>query len=106
MPVTFSWNDHQAKWDPAAALPFAVLTTTGGMRGAAIDVDNDGRTDWVSAVRSASGVDTLVTYLNPGEFGGTWSANNNFVPPAPLFDYQADPDGVSKVNSSTTMAMV
>ncbi len=92
LPVTLTWNDYSTDWTQGTSLPTAALTAQGRLRGASVDVNNDGHTDWVMAVRESNGNDRLATYLNTH---GSWSANSDFVPPAPIFDYQRDADGVS-----------
>ena len=92
LPVSFTWQNYNFDWEQGTSLPVAALTSQGNMRGAAVDVNNDGHTDWVTAIRTETGQEILETYLNNG---GTWETSNDFVPPVPLFDYERHPDGLN-----------
>ena len=92
LPITFTWQDYSHDWTQGISLPTAALTSEGKLRGAAADVNNDGHTDWITAVKDSNGDDSLQTYLN---HNGTWRASSSFVPPAPIFDYQRHEDGIS-----------
>ncbi|MFT6098158.1 MAG: hypothetical protein ACJAYF_000694, partial [Arenicella sp.] len=61
LPIDFTWTDYSADWEQGTDLPTAALTSDGKMRGVAVDVNNDGHTDWVTAVKDASGNLTLQT---------------------------------------------
>ncbi len=92
LPIELSWTDYSPDWEAGSNLPAAALTADGRMRGTAVDVNNDGHTDWVMAVRDGAGSDALQTFLNEN---GSWTASADFTPPAPIYDYQRHQDGVS-----------
>jgi RHS repeat-associated protein len=86
--------ETQSDWvGSTLSLPAALQTSDGKPLGMLTDINNDGKSDWVSASTSAAGTETLTTYL--GSESG-WQASTNFELPDVLFDYSQNTDGYAK----------
>ncbi|MEM7360906.1 MAG: RHS repeat-associated core domain-containing protein [Pseudomonadota bacterium] len=86
--------ETEADWTASSlALPAAAQTVDGKPLGILIDINNDGRSDWVTAYKSAAGSVHLETFL--GTNSG-WQASNDFKLPDVMFDYFASADGFAK----------
>ncbi|HSH41378.1 MAG TPA: FG-GAP-like repeat-containing protein, partial [Arenicellales bacterium] len=92
-PTTFNWQSPGKSWvnDYAFGAPDDLYDPQGGSRGVLVDLDNDGRTDWVTAVVESGGATQLGAWL--GSDSG-WTPAGALQPPAALFDYSSVGDGV------------
>jgi len=94
-PSTFEYApETQNNWTPSAlSLPAQVQTSDGKPLGTLADINNDGRSDWISASRSGTGTIALTTYLG-GQSG--WQESAALTLPDVLFDYSENTDGFTK----------
>ncbi len=92
-PTTFTWQDADTQWSNGAHLPPDDLVDEAGRpRGLLIDFNNDGRADWVTAVRDETGAEVLSTWLNSAN---GWTPSAAYAPPSALTSYETTPDGLS-----------
>ncbi len=91
-PTTFAWQDADTGWSNGPELPPDDLVDGAGRpRGLVIDINNDGRTDWVTAVRDANGAEALHTWLNSKN---GWASSAGYAPPSALTSYHTTPAGL------------
>jgi len=64
--------------------PVAANDANGVKTGSLIDVNGDGRLDWVKSVRFSAGVEQKVVWLRD-DYG--WTRSETFLPPLPLVDF-------------------
>jgi len=83
--------ERESEWVPSTlSLPAALQTNDGKPLGMLIDINNDGKSDWVSAHINEAGTPTITTWL--GTHSG-WQTSNDFALPEALFDYSQNQDG-------------
>lgn len=86
--------ETQNDWvSSALSLPAPLQTNNGKPLGTLTDINNDGKSDWVSASTSAGGESSLTTYLGSGT---GWQVSTDFKLPDVLFDYSQSSDGFLK----------
>ncbi len=79
--LTWATPEFGFEVDHTWAPPAAMVDANGGMRGAMVDINGDGRTDWIIAIRNEQGQDSLAAYLNQPD---GWQQDYNYTPPAAL----------------------
>ena len=89
-PTVFDWSTPASGWLTGATLPPDDLVDSAGrLRGIAVDLDGDGRTDWLTAYRDGAG-DHRAAWL-AGDSG--FVHDSSYTPPEVLVDHTAGDDG-------------
>jgi hypothetical protein len=86
--------ESQSDWvSSSLTLPASLQTSDGKPLGILTDINNDGKSDWISASTNAAGTVTLTTYL--GSNSG-WQTSASLTLPDVLFDYSQNAEGFAK----------
>ncbi len=84
-PSYFTYSPEKQGWRSVnVAQPDALQDSLGRARGVMLDINNDGNTDWITAVKGSDGNQSLTTWL--GSASG-WTENSAYQLPSVLFDY-------------------
>ena len=83
-PVNLEWSDHQNSWS-GPTFPAPLLDDAGRSRGMAIDINGDGRTDWIVAVETETGSRVQTAWLAQAD--GSWTVDPAYSPPEVLYVY-------------------
>ncbi|MFQ3246126.1 MAG: RHS repeat-associated protein [Arenicella sp.] len=88
--------ETNSTWSPSSielATDAAVQDSTGRPYGAMVDINNDGKLDWVTAYETASASSPIATYLGSGD---GFQETPSYSLPDVLFDYGVGENGLAK----------
>ena len=91
-PVVFDWNEVSPSWASGGSVPDAMVDAAGRTRGIVVDINGDGRKDWVTSFEQ-NGVHTAQTWL--GNENGGWDSSTAWQAPSPLRRHSGTNDEVA-----------